>query len=155
MVDNYLKGNTPVPFDLLFWNGDATNLPGPWYCWYLRHTYLQDELKVPGKLSVCNAPVDLGAIDVPTYIYGSREDHIVPWTAAFASTALLKNQLRFVLGASGHIAGVINPRRRRSAATGPTTSCPRPRSNGWAGRRNIPAAGGPTGWHGWASMPVP
>jgi polyhydroxyalkanoate synthase len=109
VVDNYLKGHTPVPFDLLFWNGDATNLPGPWYCWYLRHTYLQDELKVPGKLTVCNAPVDLGSIDVPTYIYGSREDHIVPWTAAYASSALLKNKLRFVLGASGHIAGVINP----------------------------------------------
>ncbi|GJG92930.1 class I poly(R)-hydroxyalkanoic acid synthase [Cupriavidus pauculus] len=116
VVDNYLKGNTPVPFDLLFWNGDATNLPGPWYCWYLRHTYLQDELKVPGKLTVCNAPVDLGEIDVPTYIYGSREDHIVPWTAAYASTALLSNKLRFVLGASGHIAGVINPpvKKKRS-----------------------------------------
>lgn len=116
VVDNYLKGNTPVPFDLLFWNGDATNLPGPWYCWYLRHTYLQNELKVPGKLTVCNAPVDLGSIDVPTYIYGSREDHIVPWMSAYASTALLKNKLRFVLGASGHIAGVINPpaKKKRS-----------------------------------------
>ncbi|MDF3837959.1 class I poly(R)-hydroxyalkanoic acid synthase [Cupriavidus basilensis] len=109
VVDNYLKGKTPVPFDLLFWNGDATNLPGPWYCWYLRHTYLQNELKVPGKLTVCNAPVDLGSIDIPTYVYGSREDHIVPWTSAYASTALLENKLRFVLGASGHIAGVINP----------------------------------------------
>ena len=116
VVDNYLKGNTPVPFDLLFWNGDATNLPGPWYCWYLRHTYLQNELKVPGKLTVCNAPVDLGSIDVPTYVYGSREDHIVPWMSAYASTALLKNKLRFVLGASGHIAGVINPpaKKKRS-----------------------------------------
>ena len=81
-----------MPFDLLYWNGDATNLPGAWYCWYLRHTYLQDELKVPGKLTVCDAPVDLSAIDVPTYIYGSREDHIVPWTAAYSSTALLKNK---------------------------------------------------------------
>jgi polyhydroxyalkanoate synthase len=116
VVDNYLKGNTPVPFDLLYWNGDATNLPGPWYCWYLRHTYLQNELKVPGKLVVCNAPVDLGSIDVPTYIYGSREDHIVPWVGAYASTELLKNKLRFVLGASGHIAGVINPpaKKKRS-----------------------------------------
>lgn len=108
VVDSYLKGKAPVPFDLLFWNGDATNLPGPWYCWYLRHTYLQNELKVPGKLTVCGAPVDLRAIDVPTYLYGSREDHIVPWTAAYASAPLLKNKLRFVLGASGHIAGVIN-----------------------------------------------
>ncbi|CAG9164236.1 class I poly(R)-hydroxyalkanoic acid synthase [Cupriavidus pampae] len=124
VVDNYLKGKTPVPFDLLFWNGDATNLPGPWYCWYLRHTYLQNELKTPGKLTVCNAPIDLGAIDVPTYIYGSREDHIVPWTSAYASTALLENKLRFVLGASGHIAGVINPpvKKKRSHWTNDSLS---------------------------------
>lgn len=116
VVDNYLKGNSPVSFDLLFWNGDATNLPGPWYCWYLRHTYLQNELKEPGKLTVCGVPVDLGSIDVPTYLYGSREDHIVPWTSAYASTALLSNELRFVLGSSGHIAGVINPpaKKKRS-----------------------------------------
>lgn len=116
VVDNYLKGNDRVPFDLLFWNGDATNLPGPWYCWYLRHTYLQDGLKVPNRLTVCGEPVDLGSIDVPTYVYGSREDHIVPWTAAYKSTGLLSNSLRFVLGASGHIAGVINPpaKKKRS-----------------------------------------
>ncbi len=155
VVDNYLKGNTPVPFDLLFWNGDATNLPGPWYTWYLRHMYLQDELKVPGKLSVCNAPLDLGDIDVPTYIYGSREDHIVPWTSAYASTGLLNNKLRFVLGASGHIAGVINPPARRSAATGSTRRCPARPRNGWPAPRRSPAAGGRTGWPGSASRPAP
>ncbi|MCL9860119.1 alpha/beta fold hydrolase, partial [Ralstonia solanacearum] len=109
VVENYLKGKTPAPFDLLYWNGDSTNLPGPWYCWYLRHTYLQNDLMVPGKLTVCGEPIDLGRIDVPVYLYGSREDHIVPWKSAYASTQLLKGKLRFVLGASGHIAGVINP----------------------------------------------
>ena len=110
VVGNYLKGETPPPFDLLYWNGDATNLPGPMYCWYLRHTYLQDELKKPGALTVCGVPVDLGQIAAPVFIYGSREDHIVPWTAAYASVPLFKGQpVRFVLGASGHIAGVINP----------------------------------------------
>ena len=109
VVGNYLKGETPPPFDLLYWNSDATNLPGPMYCWYLRHTYLQDELKVPGKLTVCGEKVDLGKIEAPVFIYGSREDHIVPWTAAYASTPLFKGKRKFVLGASGHIAGVINP----------------------------------------------
>jgi len=110
---NYLKGKTPPAFDLLYWNADSTNLPGPMYCWYLRNTYLENKLKVPGALSVSGVPVDLGLIDCPSFIYGSREDHIVPWDAAFASMGLLnpkKPRLnRFVLGASGHIAGVINP----------------------------------------------
>ena len=109
VVGNYLKGEAPPPFDLLYWNGDSTNLPGPMYCWYLRHTYLQNELRQPGKLTVCGEKVDLGAIDAPVYIYGSREDHIVPWHAAYESTTILNTKRRFVLGASGHIAGVINP----------------------------------------------
>ncbi|OON63254.1 class I poly(R)-hydroxyalkanoic acid synthase [Massilia sp. KIM] len=110
---NYLKGKEPPAFDLLYWNADSTNLPGPMFCWYLRNTYLENKLRVPGALTVCGVPVDLGAIEAPTFIYGSKEDHIVPWSAAFASMNLLnpKNAKanRFVLGASGHIAGVINP----------------------------------------------
>jgi polyhydroxyalkanoate synthase len=109
VVGNYLKGEAPPPFDLLYWNGDSTNLPGPMYCWYLRHTYLTNELRQPGKLTVCGEKIDLGAIDAPVYIYGSREDHIVPWHAAYESTTILNSKRRFVLGASGHIAGVINP----------------------------------------------
>jgi polyhydroxyalkanoate synthase subunit PhaC len=109
VVGNYLKGDKPPPFDLLYWNGDSTNLPGPFFCWYLRHTYLQNELRQPGKLKVCGEKIDLAKIKAPVFIYGSREDHIVPWDAAFESTNILKGKLRFVLGASGHIAGVINP----------------------------------------------
>lgn len=109
VVENYLKGNSPPPFDLLYWNGDSTNLPGPMYCWYLRHTYLQNELIKPGKLTVCGEKVDLGKITVPAYIYASHDDHIVPWKSAYESTHILKGKNRFVLGASGHIAGVINP----------------------------------------------
>ncbi len=109
---NYLKGNEPPPFDLLYWNADATNLPGPMFCWYLRNTYLENSLMVPHKLIVAGQSVDLGLIDCPVFIYGSREDHIVPWPAAYASTQLLNKshpeRNRFVLGASGHIAGVIN-----------------------------------------------
>ena len=109
VVSNYLKGGTPLPFDLLYWNGDSTNLPGPFFTWYLRNTYLENRLKTPGGAHVCGVPVDLSRVDIPTYIYGSREDHIVPWTSAYATTQLLTGPVRFVLGASGHIAGVINP----------------------------------------------
>lgn len=110
---NYLKGQRPPAFDLLYWNSDSTNLPGPMLCWYLRNTYLENSLKVPGKLKVAGNPIDLGKIDAPVFVYGSREDHIVPWQSAYASMGLLnpkkKSRNRFVLGASGHIAGVINP----------------------------------------------
>lgn len=109
VVGNYLKGDKPPPFDLLYWNGDSTNLPGPMFCWYLRHTYLQNELCQPGKLIVCGEKIDLGKVKAPGFVYASREDHIVPWQAAFQSTHILGGKMRFVLGASGHIAGVINP----------------------------------------------
>jgi polyhydroxyalkanoate synthase len=121
VVGNYLKGETPPPFDLLYWNGDSTNLPGPMFCWYLRNTYLENKLK-DGVLTVCGEKVDLKAIGVPSYIYASREDHIVPWGSAYASTRVLSGPRRFVLGASGHIAGVINPpaKKKRSHWIGDT-----------------------------------
>jgi polyhydroxyalkanoate synthase len=109
VVENYLKGNSPPPFDLLYWNGDSTNLPGNMYCWYLRHTYLQNDLVKPGKSTICGEKIDLGKIQCPAYLYASQEDHIVPWQSAYQSTHILKGKNRFVLGASGHIAGVINP----------------------------------------------
>ncbi|NQW80072.1 MAG: class I poly(R)-hydroxyalkanoic acid synthase [Polaromonas sp.] len=109
VVGNYLKGETPPPFDLLYWNSDSTNLPGPFYAWYLRNTYFENNLIKPGKLTVCGQPIDFSKLDMPAYIYGSREDHIVPIQGAYASTQVLKGAKRFVMGASGHIAGVINP----------------------------------------------
>jgi polyhydroxyalkanoate synthase len=109
VVGNYLKGETPPPFDLLYWNSDSTNLPGPYYAWYVRNTYLENNLIKPGKLTVCGEKVDLKGVDIPVYIYGSREDHIVPIGGAYASTQVLPGKKRFVMGASGHIAGVINP----------------------------------------------
>ncbi|MFM0137654.1 class I poly(R)-hydroxyalkanoic acid synthase [Caballeronia grimmiae] len=109
VVDNYLKGRTPQAFDLLFWNSDSTNLPGPMSVWYLRNTYLENKLREPGALTVCGQAIDLTTLDLPTFIYGSREDHIVPWKSAYASAPILSGPQTFVLGASGHIAGVINP----------------------------------------------
>ena len=124
VVNNYLKGESPPPFDLLYWNADSTNLPGPMFCWYLRHTYLQNELRIPGKLTSLGEAIDLGSIDVPTYILCTSEDHIVPWQAGFASAQALSGDRRYVVGASGHIAGVINPpaKNKRSFRTGPDIS---------------------------------
>ena len=113
VVGNYLKGETPPPFDLLYWNSDSTNLPGPYYAWYLRNTYLENNLVKPGKATVCGEKVDLNKVDMPVYIYGSREDHIVPIGGAYASTQVLPGKKRFVMGASGHIAGVINPPEKK------------------------------------------
>ena len=112
VVNNYLKGRQPDAFDLLYWNADSTNLPGAMYAYYLRNMYLENNLRIPGRLTMCGVPVDLGTVDTPAYVLATREDHIVPWRTAYASMRLLKGRIEFVLGGSGHIAGVINPAAR-------------------------------------------
>ncbi len=109
VVGNYLKGEKPPAFDLLYWNSDSTNLPGPFYAWYLRNTYLENNLVKPGVAEVCGEKIDFRQVKLPVYLYGSREDHIVPIQGAYASTQVFPGKKRFVMGASGHIAGVINP----------------------------------------------
>ncbi len=148
VVGNYLKGETPPPFDLLYWNCDATNLPGPFYTWYLRNTYHENKLKMPGALTVCGEKIDLGTIDAPVYIYGSREDHIVPIGGAYASTQLLKGKKRFVMGASGHIAGVINPpaKKKRSHWIREDGKLPTSQADWLAGAEEHPGSW----WTDWA-----
>ena len=109
VVNSYLKGKAPPAFDMLYWNSDSTNLPGPMFCWYVRNAYLENNLRVPGKNALCGTPLDLRKITIPTYIYASRDDHIVPWRTAFATREIVGGETTFVLGASGHIAGVVNP----------------------------------------------
>ncbi len=112
VVKNYLKGEAPPAFDLLYWNGDSTNLAGPMYSYYLRQTYLENNLRVAGKCSGLGVPIDLSLIDCPTYVLNTREDHIVPWTGGYQTVHIVSGPVRFVLGASGHIAGVINPAKK-------------------------------------------
>lgn len=116
VVDSYLKGAEPDAFDLLFWDSDSVSLPGPMYCWYTRNTYLENRIKQPGATTQCGERIDLSQVKVPTYLLASREDHIVPWQSAFSSKELLGKEPRFILAASGHVAGVINPpaRKKRS-----------------------------------------
>lgn len=109
VVGNYLKGDKPKPFDLLYWNSDSTNLPGPCFTWYLRNMYLSNNLRVPGKLEMLGEKIDLGKINVPSYIMAAREDHLVLWQAAYLSRKILGGPSTYALAASGHIAGSINP----------------------------------------------
>jgi len=116
VVESYLKGATPDAFDLLYWDSDSVSLPGPMYCWYTRNTYLENRIKEPGRTTQCGLPIDLSQVRTPLYVLASREDHIVPWQSAYRSKDLMGTEPRFVLAASGHVAGVINPpaRKKRS-----------------------------------------
>jgi polyhydroxyalkanoate synthase len=148
VVGNYLKGETPPAFDLLYWNGDSSNLPGPMYAYYLRSMYLENRLCEPGALTMAGAPIDLSRIIIPAYVYASRDDHIVPWRAGFRTTQLLGGDCTFVLGASGHIAGVINPPdppRRNYWVNELLTDAP----DAWLDRAaSVPGSWWPH-WHAW------
>ena len=133
VVNNYLKGRRPEAFDLLYWNADSTNLPGPMYCWYLRNMYLHNRLREPGALTMLGVPVDLGRISIPAYVLATREDHIVPWRTAYRTMGLISGERRFVLGASGHVAGIVNPasKNKRSFWVAPAGGKANPDSDAW------------------------
>ncbi len=109
VVNNYLMGREPPPFDLLYWNADSTRLPATMLVWYLRNMYRQNRLMKPGELVLAGAPIDLRKVGTPTYLLATKEDHIAPWHSCYAGTQAFGGSKRFVLGASGHIAGIVNP----------------------------------------------
>jgi polyhydroxyalkanoate synthase len=166
VVANYLEGKQPPPFDLLYWNGDSTNLPGPMYTWYLRNTYLENKLKLPNGVRCCGQPVDIQRIKVPAYVFAAREDHIVPWQAAYASARVLPGtngkDVRFVLGASGHIAGTINAPAKNKRNYWVTDNAALPAdSNAWiANAKEVPGSWWPDfarwlGGFGGTQKPAP
>jgi polyhydroxyalkanoate synthase len=108
-VNNYLMGRNPAAFDLLYWNSDTTRMPATMQSFYLRNMYHRNLLKRAGGITLADVPIDLRGIDIPVYFLSAREDHIAPWRSTYAGTQLVSGAVRFVLGASGHIAGVINP----------------------------------------------
>ena len=159
VVNNYLQGKQPPAFDLLYWNGDSTNLPGPMYAWYLRNMYLENNLRVPGKLVCCGERIDLGSIKVPTYAFAAREDHIVPWKAAYASARLLPGTgkrvafgLCSVPAAISQAVSIRHP--KTSAATGPAPrqNCRPTPTLGCSRLKNSLAVGGPIGANGLRSL---
>ena len=109
VVNNYLLGKAPFPFDLLYWNADSTRMPAAMHSFYLRNMYQENLLVKPGGISLDGVPIDLRKIKTPAFILSTREDHIAPWRSTYSATRLYKGPVKFVLSASGHIAGVVNP----------------------------------------------
>ncbi len=109
VVNNYLLGKEPMPFDLLYWNADSTRMPAAMHSYYLRNMYMKNLLAQPGGISLAGQPIDLGRIKIPSYILSAKEDHIAPWHACYKATQLYSGPTKFVLAGSGHIAGVVNP----------------------------------------------
>jgi polyhydroxyalkanoate synthase len=109
VVRNYLLGQEPIPFDLLYWNSDSTRLPPAMHSFYLRNMYLNNRLREPGGIKIGKTAIDLGKITTPAFFLSTREDHIAPWKSTYVGAQLLSGPVRFVLGGSGHIAGVVNP----------------------------------------------
>ena len=109
VINNYLLGNDPFPFDLLYWNSDSTRMPYAMHSFYLRNFYQENNLAKPGGITLAGVPIDLSKVKAPTYFLSTREDHIAPWTSTYKGTQILSGPIHFTLAASGHIAGVINP----------------------------------------------
>jgi len=109
VINNYLMGRDPFPFDLLHWNQDATRMPATMHSFYLRNMYMKNLLREPGGITLAGVPIDLSKVTVPAYFASAIDDHIAPWKATYAGPRLLKGKSRFVLSGSGHIAGMINP----------------------------------------------
>lgn len=108
-INNYLLGNDPRPFDLLYWNSDSTRMPAKMHSWYLRNMYLENKLCKPGAITVDGVDIDVSTIDIPACFASTVEDHIAPWKSTYNGAQLFSGDVRFILGGSGHIAGVINP----------------------------------------------
>jgi polyhydroxyalkanoate synthase len=109
VVNNYLMGKDPFPFDLLFWNSDSTRMPYAMHSFYLRNMYMQNLLKEPGGVTLAGVPIDLGKVKIPAYFISTIEDHIAPWKSTYLGAQRFSGPVRFVLGGSGHIAGIVNP----------------------------------------------
>jgi polyhydroxyalkanoate synthase len=109
VINNYLLGKEPFPFDLLYWNSDSTRMPYAMHSFYLREFYQENRLVQPGAIELAGVPIDLRQVRLPVYLLSTREDHIAPWTSTYAATQIYRGKTTFVLAGSGHIAGVINP----------------------------------------------
>ncbi|MBN9507735.1 MAG: class I poly(R)-hydroxyalkanoic acid synthase [Alphaproteobacteria bacterium] len=150
VVNNYLLGNDPFPFDLLYWNSDSTRMPARMHSFYLRNMYQENRLAQPGGITLAGTPIDLSRVKVPAYFVSAREDHIAPWRATYHGTHLLRGRNRFVLAASGHIAGVVNPPDGGKYSHWINPELP-PDPEAWfAGATEIAGSWWPD-WHRWVS----
>ena len=149
-INNYLMGRSPAPFDLLYWNADATNMPAAAHIWVMRNLYLENRLRQQGSVTIAGEPIDVRKVETPTYILSTREDHIAPWKTTFETTRLFSGPIRFVLGASGHIAGVINPPQKKKYGYWTNTDEPADPETWIAGAESTQGSWWPD-WKRWLS----
>src|SRR5690348_9294460 len=150
VVNNYLMGNDPFPFDLLYWNADSTRMPARMHSFYLRKMYQENLLAKPGGISLLDTSIDLRRITTPAYFLSTREDHIAPWKSTYRGTQLLAGPKRFVLAASGHIAGVVNPPEGGKYSHWINTELP-PDPEAWLASATEIAGSWWPDWHRWVS----
>ncbi len=150
VVNNYLLGQEPFPFDLLYWNSDSTRMPARMHSFYLRQMYQQNRLIQPGGIELDGVKIDLRRIAIPTYLLSTREDHIAPWKSTYRATQVFKGPTRFVLAASGHIAGVVNPPEAGKYSHWVSTDLPASPDDWFAGSTELSGSWWPD-WHRWAS----
>jgi polyhydroxyalkanoate synthase len=124
VINNYLLGREPFPFDIFYWNADATNLPAAMQSYYLRKMYMDNKLIEPNALKMKNVALDLGKITTPTFMLSTREDHIAPWRSTYAATHIYGGDVTFVLSASGHVAGIVNPPSAEKYSYWTNDACP-------------------------------
>ncbi len=153
VVNNYLLGNEPFQFDLLYWNSDATRMPAKMHSYYLRNMYHANKL-AKGELELAGQRIDLGTVDVPVYFVSTREDHIAPWRSTYRGTQLLGGEKRFVLAASGHIAGVVNPPGSGKYSHWVNNTLPATPEEWFAGAQEMAGSWWPD-WHRWACAQAP
>ena len=147
VVNNYLLGKSPFPFDLLYWNADSTRMPAAMHSFYLRKMYQENLLAQPGGITLGGVPIDLRKIKTPSFLLSTREDHIAPWRSTYAATQIYSGPVKFVLSASGHIAGVVNPPGGKYGHW-QNDGNPQPRKRGSPARRNTRIPGGRPGSNG-------
>ncbi len=147
VVNNYLMGKDPFPFDLLFWNADATRMPAAMHSFYLRNMYQKNLLSTPGGIVLDNVPVDLRKIRIPVYIQAGKEDHIAPARSVYKATQIFSGPVRFMLAGSGHIAGVVNPPRNKKYQhwLNETAKNPPTLAEWQSGAKEFPGSW----WHDW------
>ncbi|MEW5864697.1 MAG: class I poly(R)-hydroxyalkanoic acid synthase [Pseudomonadota bacterium] len=149
VVNNYLLGKDPFPFDLLYWNSDSTRLPAKMHSFYLRNMYLKNLLAKPGGITLAGVPIDLGKVKVPAYFVSTVEDHIAPWKTTYRGARCLGGPVRFVLGGSGHIAGIVNPPAANKYHYWTNDALPATPEEWFAGATQHPGSWW-TDWQAWA-----
>ncbi|TAK87982.1 MAG: class I poly(R)-hydroxyalkanoic acid synthase [Betaproteobacteria bacterium] len=145
VVNNYLLGKDPFPFDLLYWNSDSTRMPARMHSFYLRNMYIKNLLGVPGGITLAGEPIDLSKVKIPAYFVSTVEDHIAPWKTTYRGARYLGGPVRFVLGGSGHIAGIVNPPAGRKYHYWTNDSLPATADEWFASAKQVPGSW----WQDW------